>query len=360
MLPHLERVLQEARFWANGLIKRLKTVQTVETILLPDSSSPSLDAAIDSACALLRRGSVVGVPSETVYGLAGDALDSNAAAKIFEAKQRPFFDPLICHLPSIEWLDRLAVLGGQQRELAERLARRFWPGPLTMVVPRSDLVPELVCSGLSTVALRMTAHPVFQAVLERFGGPLAAPSANRFGRISPTSAGDVFTELAGRIPMILDGGVTLHGLESTIVAVEQSGLRILRSGPVVAEDLASEAMILSASAESECRTKVEAPGQLESHYAPQTALILGRPGDYSLEQRAGRGLLAWGTPVAGFTAVELLSESRDLKEAAARLFGCMRRLDESGLSEIVAELVPETGLGIAINDRLRRAAARGR
>ena len=332
----------------------------METLLLPDPNSPSLDAAIESACALLKRGSVVGVPSETVYGLAGDALNPDAAAKIFEAKQRPFFDPLICHLPGIEWVNRLAVLDGGLLELVDRLARRFWPGPLTMVVPRSCLVPELVCSGLPTVALRMTAHPVFQSVLERFGGPLAAPSANRFGRISPTNAGHVFTELAGRIPMILDGGATLHGLESTIVALERGGLRILRSGPVLAEDLATEASILSANAADADRTKVEAPGQLESHYAPQTALILGRPRDYPAEQRAMRGLLAWGTPVSGFSAVESLSEAKDLREAAARLFGCMRRLDESGVSEIVAELVPETGLGIAINDRLRRAAACGR
>ncbi len=318
-----------------------------------------MDAAIESACALLKRGSVVGVPSETVYGLAGDALNPDAAAKIFEAKQRPFFDPLICHLPGIEWLDRLAVLAGRQRELVDRLARRFWPGPLTMVLPRSCLVPELVCSGLPTVALRMTAHPVFQSVLERFGGPLAAPSANRFGRISPTNAGHVFTELAGRIPMILDGGATLHGLESTIVAVEQGGLRILRSGPVVVEDLATEAMILGESAPDAAGAKIESPGQLQSHYAPQTALIIGRPEDYSAEQRKARGLLAWGAPVSGFSALEVLSESQDPREAAARLFGCMRRLDESGVSEIVAQLVPETGLGIAINDRLRRAAARG-
>jgi L-threonylcarbamoyladenylate synthase len=205
----------------------------------------------------------------------------------------------------------------------------------------------------------MTAHPVFQSVLERFGGPLAAPSANRFGRISPTNAGHVFTELAGRIPMILDGGATLHGLESTIVAVEQGGLRILRSGPVVVEDLATEAMILSESAPDAAGAKIESPGQLQSHYAPQTALIIGRPEDYSAEQRKGRGLLAWGAPMSGFSALEVLSESQDPREAAARLFGCMRRLDESGVSEIVAQLVPETGLGIAINDRLRRAAARG-
>jgi L-threonylcarbamoyladenylate synthase len=331
----------------------------VETVLLPNRESPSLDAAIEVACRLLREGSVVGVPSETVYGLAGDALNPDAAAKIFESKQRPFFDPLICHLPEIEWLHRLATLDGRRRDLVDRLARRFWPGPLTMVVPRSSLVPELVCSGLPTVALRMSAHPVFQLVLKRFGGPLAAPSANRFGRISPTNAGHVFAELAGRIPMILDGGPTLHGLESTIVAVEEEGIRILRSGPVVAEDLAGEAVILSARPLDAGHSRVEAPGQLLSHYAPQTVLILGRPGDYSAEQRAGRGLLAWGTPATGFSAVESLSESMDLREAAARLFGCMRRLDESGVSEIVAELVPETGLGVAINDRLRRAAARG-
>ena len=300
----------------------------------------------------------MGVPSETVYGLAGDALNSAAAAKIFEAKQRPFFDPLICHLPGIDWLYQLAVLGGAQLELVERLARRFWPGPLTLVVPRSGLVPELVCSGLDTVALRMPSHPVFQSLLSRFGRPLAAPSANRFGRISPTEAGHVFSELSGRIPMIIDGGATLHGLESTIVSVEGGGLRILRSGPVTAEDLEAEAGPLTVNPAAAKFGKIEAPGQLESHYAPQTALLLARAGEYPPEQREGRGVLAWDAPGSGFSAVEILSESQDLREAAARLFGCLRRLDESGVREIVAELVPERGLGIAINDRLRRAAAR--
>ena len=330
----------------------------METLVLPNNSSPSLEAAIEAACVLLHRGCVVGVPSETVYGLAGDALNPAAAAKIFEAKQRPFFDPLICHLPGKDWLNRLTVLRGTEIELAERLAVRFWPGPLTLVLPRSDMVPELVCSGLDTVALRMPSHPVFQSLISRFGRPLAAPSANRFGRISPTEAGHVFSELGGRIPMILDGGSTQHGIESTIVSLDGKGVRILRSGPVTAEDLKSEVEVLPAYAPSAAQGRVEAPGQLESHYAPQTQLVLARALEYPQQHRSGVGLLAWARPEPGFSAVEVLSESQDLREAAARLFGCMRRLDESGVREIVAELVPETGLGVAINDRLRRAAAR--
>lgn len=332
----------------------------METLVLPNNASPSLEAAIDEACVLLQRGCVVGVPSETVYGLAGDALNPAAAARIFEAKQRPFFDPLICHLPGKDWLSRLTVLRGEEIELAERLAARFWPGPLTLVLRRSDLVPELVCSGLDTVALRMPAHPVFQSLLSRFGRPLAAPSANRFGRISPTEAAHVFSELSGRIPMILDGGPTQHGIESTIVSVDGKGVRILRSGPVTLEDLRSEAEVLPGCSRSEARGRVEAPGQLDSHYAPQTPLFLADALDHPTRQRDGVGLLAWTRPEPGFSAVEVLSESQDLTEAASRLFGCMRRLDESGVREIVAELVPETGLGVAINDRLRRAAARKR
>ncbi len=319
-----------------------------------------METALEEACTLLRRGCVVGVPSETVYGLAGDALNPAAAAKIFEAKQRPFFDPLICHLPEKDWLNRLADLRGEEHELAARLTFRFWPGPLTIVVRRSGMVPDLVCSGLDTVALRMPSHPVFQSLLSRFGRPLAAPSANRFGRISPTEAGHVFSELSGRIPMILDGGPTRHGVESTIVSVDGRGVRILRSGPVTAEELRSEVELLPACPDSGAQGRVEAPGQLESHYAPQTQLVLARALEYPPRQRTGVGLLAWARPEPGFSAVEVLSAAQDLPEAAARLFGCMRRLDESGVREIVAELVPETGLGVAINDRLRRAAAKRR
>lgn len=245
----------------------------------------------------------MGVPSETVYGLAGDALNPVAAAKIFEAKQRPFFDPLICHLPAKDWLNRLAVLRGAELEIAERLAARFWPGPLTLVLRRSDMVPELVCSGLDTVALRMPSHPVFRSLLSRFGRPLAAPSANRFGRISPTEAGHVLSELAGRIPMILDGGSTQHGIESTIVSVDGRAVRILRSGPVTAEDLRSEVEVLPAYTGSAARGRVEAPGQLESHYAPQTQLVLARALEYPRSSAPGwvclrgrvqsRGFLRW-------------------------------------------------------------------
>ncbi len=196
-------------------------------------------AGIGRAVQILREGGIVALPTETVYGLAADALDPRAAAKIFEAKERPRFDPLIVHLPDAGWLERLTVMAPAQRTIVQRLQEPFWPGPLTFVLPRTALVPDLVTAGLGTVAVRLSAHPVLSAVAKAFGGPLAAPSANRFGRISPTEAAHVHSELEGRVPLILDGGPTAHGLESTIVAVRSGGeVEILREGPITQEDLA--------------------------------------------------------------------------------------------------------------------------
>lgn len=303
---------------------------------------------------LLAAGEVVALPTETVYGLGASALDSVACAKIFEAKQRPLSDPLIVHLPDAGWASRLAY----PNTLAARLAERFWPGPLTMILPRREIVPDLVTAGQDTVALRMSAHPVFQRVSEAFGKPIAAPSANRFGRISPTTAGHVMIELGGRIPLILDGGPCSHGIESTIVLVRDQGVDILRHGPITAEQLAEFGEVGGADG------KVAAPGGMKSHYAPRTPLVICNElpdqglnhSDSSWPEKAG--LLSWHGKGRGFTQVEHLSESMDLREAAANLYGAMRRLDEAGLELIVAEAVPETGLGVAIMDRLRKAAAR--
>jgi L-threonylcarbamoyladenylate synthase len=310
---------------------------------------------LEEAGALLAAGELVALPTETVYGLCGAALDPMACARIFEAKERPLSDPLIVHLSDLGWLERLAT----PNELAIRLAERFWPGPLTMVLPRSDLVPEIVTSGKRAVALRMSAHPIFRQVAQMYGGPIAAPSANLFGRISPTTAAHVMTELGGRIPLIVDGGPCLHGLESTILLVRDQGVEILRHGPVTAELLFDFGItVLSGKAD------VLAPGSTESHYAPRTPLRilwLGDSGSFELESKrwSGKtGLLLWSQSVEGFEAVEYLSRKQDLREAAANLYGALRRLDEAGLDLIIAEAVPATGLGVAIMERLRKAASR--
>ena len=303
---------------------------------------------------LLAAGEVVALPTETVYGLGASALDPVACAKIFEAKQRPLSDPLIVHLPDAGWASRLAY----PNSLAARLAERFWPGPLTMILPRREIVPDLVTAGQDTVALRMSAHSVFQRVCEAFGKPIAAPSANRFGRISPTTAGHVMIELGGRIPLILDGGPCAHGIESTIVLVRERGVDILRHGPITAEQLTEFGEVGGGNGE------VAAPGGMKSHYAPRTPLVIcEKLPDQGLDRDTQAwpnrsGLLSWHGKGRGFALVESLSETMDLREAAANLYGAMRRLDEAGLELIVAEAVPETGLGVAIMDRLRKAAAR--
>ena len=298
---------------------------------------------IRAAATLLAEGEVVALPTETVYGLGADALEPVACAKIFETKDRPLSDPLIVHLPSFDWLDRLAVVS----DSARRLAEHFWPGPLTLVLPRRETVPDLVTAGQDTVAIRMSSHPVFQAVLEAFGKPVAAPSANRFGRISPTCVEHVLAELDGRIPLVLDGGPCAHGIESTIVLVRDDGIHILRNGPVTAEELAPFGKVQGAVA------GISAPGGLLSHYAPRTPMRIGPP-----VPQANCGLLSWGSSGEGFAKAEHLSLKQDFREAAANLYGAMRRLDEAGLDGIIAEPVPETGLGAAIMERLRKASAR--
>ncbi len=293
----------------------------------------------------LATGEPVALPTETVYGLAADALSPNACAKIFEAKNRPLSDPLIVHISSIDWLPRLTYPTPTSLALAEK----FWPGPLTMVLPRQPIVPDIVTAGEETVAIRMSAHPLFQEVATAFGKPLAAPSANRFGRISPTSAAHVLAELDGRISFILDGGPCTHGIESTIVHVSDDGLRILREGPITREDLRAFAPLLDDS------IAVSAPGGLKSHYAPRTPLVLEKNPAPRSEKT---GLLTFSEPREGFAQTEVLSATSDLREAAANLYGAMRRLDEAGLDLIVAEEIPESGIGAAIMERLRKAAAR--
>ncbi len=325
----------------------------MNTEILTTNSPAELAYAVARAVELLNAGEPVALPTETVYGLAADATRAEAAVKIFEAKDRPFFDPLIVHLPDLEWLERIARADSP---LVTSLIEKFWPGPLTLILPRRDLVPDLVTSGLVTVAVRMSAHPVFRAVATAFGKPLAAPSANPFGRISPTTAQHVRDGLDGRIPLIVDGGPCAVGIESTIVLIADDGMRILRAGPIGPEDLALY---------GEVRTEIAggtpiAPGQLKSHYAPRIPLRLAEHRTSNIEHRTSKcGLLAFTSPENAdeFSAVEILSPTGDLREAAATLFAKLRRLDEAGLDLIIAEPVPEHGLGIAIMDRLRKAAA---
>ena len=307
----------------------------------------------NAAVELLRKGEIVALPTETVYGLAAAALDPIAVAKIFEAKGRPRFDPLIVHLPDRDWLEKVVDLRDEDRQLLGVLAKKFWPGPLTIVLPRKTIVPEIVTAGLDTVAVRISAHSVFTEIVGALGAPLAAPSANRFGRISPTTAQHVVDELSGRVPLIIDGGETPHGIESTIVAVRDGKIEILRRGPITSEQLSEFGEVVIATG----RGKISAPGQLPSHYAPKTALrVIDDVKSFESKKRCA--LLAWN-PVKKddrFIAIRNLTEKQDLREAAANLFRYLRELDALGVDLIVAERVPSQGLGAAILDRLQRAS----
>jgi L-threonylcarbamoyladenylate synthase len=304
------------------------------------------------AVKLLRAGEVVALPTETVYGLAADALNPDAVAKIFEAKERPRFDPLIVHLPRREALEEIATVDSP---IVSQLIEEFWPGPLTIILRRRAIVPDIVTAGLDTVAVRISTHPVFREVVSALNRPLAAPSANRFGRISPTTAQHVLEELGGRIPLIVDGGMTEHGLESTIVRIRTGVIDVLRQGPVTGAMLARFAEVCEAVSSG----FVIAPGQLPSHYAPRTRLLAVENLKEFVAPAGKRiGVLARSSASVPppSAAIRYLSESGDLREAATNLFGMLRELDAENLDLIVAELMPEEGIGLAINDRLRRAA----
>ena len=330
-------------------------MKTETVAAIYDRRRRSRTAATEHAVQLLRKGEVIALPTETVYGLAADALNPVAVAKIFEAKERPRFDPLIVHLPGENWLERVANIDNRSRAHIKKLIAQFWPGPLTLVLDRQPIVPEIVTAGLDTVAVRMSSHPVFAEIISAFEKPLAAPSANQFGRISPTTAQDVFDELGGRIPLIIDAGPTTHGIESTIIAVHDGKIDILRRGPVTAEQLAGFGKIEIVTAPK----RITAPGQLPSHYAPKAPLrLIDNAESFPLVKKHRVGLLAWNAsiPEKRFAAVRTLSQRQDLREAAARLFRCLRELDELDLDLIVAERVPAQGLGAAILDRLERAS----
>ncbi len=309
-------------------------------------------AAIAEAAAALAAGDIVAMPTETVYGLAADATNGEAVARIYEAKGRPSFNPLIAHVASLE----AALQHGDIRGGALRLAEAFWPGPLTLVVPALAASPisDLARAGLDSVALRVPAHPAARALLTASGRPLAAPSANLSGRVSPTTAADVAAELGARVAMILDGGPCPVGLESTIVGSLGGRLQLLRPGGVTRE--AIEQALGHRLDEPEAELSPRAPGMLASHYAPRATVRLD-----AVTFAPDEAVLAFGAvprPAAVPPERYLnVSPGGDLREAAARLFSALRTLDSTGAARIAASPIPKTGLGEAINDRLRRAAA---
>ncbi len=306
-------------------------------------------AAIEVAARCLGQGGLVAFPTETVYGLGADARNGEAVARLYAAKGRPTFNPLIAHVANAEAARRLARFDAA----AERLAAAFWPGPLTLVLPRRPDcgIADLALAGLDSVAVRVPAHPTAHALLEAFDGPVVAPSANRSGHVSPTSAAHVLADLRGRIDMVLDGGACTVGVESTIVAC-QGEPALLRPGGVAREEIErvlGRALALPAVADE----APLAPGMLRSHYAPKARLRLEAE-----TPRAGEAFLAFGPSAPAATGMTLnLSPRGDLIEAAAKLFSHLRALDASGVASIAVMRVPHEGLGEAINDRLARAAA---
>ena len=297
---------------------------------------------------ILSSGDLVAIPTETVYGLAGNALDPLAVAKIFEAKNRPFFDPLIVHIGNASQLNQFTT---SVSEKAEKLMAAFWPGPLTLLFNKSTLIPDIVTSGLEKVAIRMPNHPMTLKLLQSLSFPLAAPSANPFGYVSPTEAAHVESHLGHVVPMILDGGPCGVGVESTIVDVGSFPVKILRLGGITVEQIEE---CLNEKVEIQISSsKPSAPGMLESHYAPRKPMFWH--GDTSLVNNDARtGYLSFEGSLRGDIVFELSSKG-DLTEAAARLFQGMRWLDEQDIDRIEVKRLPELGLGRAMNDRLNRA-----
>jgi L-threonylcarbamoyladenylate synthase len=311
---------------------------------------------IDHAQKILEKGELVAIPTETVYGLAGNGLDATAIAKIYEAKQRPQFNPLILHVATIDQVKKLVI---NIPAPFVRLMEKFSPGPITYLLPKSDLVPDLVTAGSSKVAIRIPNHPLTLLLLSRLKFPLAAPSANPSGYVSPVSAAHVFEGLNGTIPYILDGGNCQVGLESTIVGYEDDTIIIHRLGAISAEQI-------NALTEVRVETRLShasptAPGQMKSHYATQKPLLLGDfTENYNANSNKRIGVLSFSeSPAIDSVEEIILSPKRDLTEAAAGLFAAMRRLDASAADVILAERFPDEGIGRAINDRLERAAYKG-
>ena len=342
----------------------------METLTLGTGNSQEMRVAIDKAVDHLEKGSIVALPTETVYGLAANALNAEACASIFEAKQRPSFDPLIVHVSGQEMLDNVAEIPDNIADVTYTLIKEFWPGALTFILPKKEIVPDIVTSGLQTVAVRRSKNKIFAEIINSLESPIAAPSANRFGSISPTSAAAVITELSGVIPLIIDGGACSEGVESTIIKVEPSEkkkpiIKILRPGPVTPEMLKKFGKIEKNQSHLDKASSLTSPGQLDSHYAPKTPLrVLASPDELKLDSSKSYALLSYrGQRKDGYLElcewahIETLSPgSGKLPEAAVRFFYSLRKLDELGVDEIISEPIPERGIGLAIMDRLKRAS----
>ncbi|WP_456441782.1 L-threonylcarbamoyladenylate synthase [Caldithrix abyssi] len=303
---------------------------------------------LKKAASIIKKGGLVAFPTDTVYGLGANALDPLAVAKIFEVKKRPHFDPIIVHIADLKDLERLTLRVDAR---VKKLTSKFWPGPLTLVLPKSDLVPDIVTAGLDAVAIRMPAHPVALQLIQVSGLPIAAPSANLFGRLSPTAAEHVADQLGESIDLIIDDGICPVGIESTVLDLT-SQPTVLRPGGLPIEEIEN---VIGKVEVSSHNKNPRSPGQLPSHYSPGTPLRILRNLDVEKGKKAG--LLAFTPPKIKrpFAKIEVLSNTGDLREAAARLFSCLHKLDKSGLDIIYAQPVPESGLGRAIMDRLRKA-----
>jgi L-threonylcarbamoyladenylate synthase len=304
---------------------------------------------VDTAARYIREGKLVAFPTETVYGLGADALNPMAVAKIFEAKERPSFDPLIVH---IAHLDELQKLVSNFDERVFKLAEKFWPGPLTIVLPKSNIVPDIVTSGLPTVAIRMPANAIALELIRKSNCPIAAPSANKFGRISPTTAAHVKKQLP-EVDFILEGGKTTVGIESTIIKLTEFGFQILRNGIITQEEL--EAVIPFDS--HSIIEKQSAPGMLKSHYSPRKMFLIARSFALNIDKSRAALISFTGEMENGYCKVIRVSEHNDLKEYAVNMFNAMHAFeDDEEIDIIVAESVESTGVGIAIMDRLQKAA----
>lgn len=346
-------------------------MSTITEVLRTDNEVVAREA-INRAVSALQAGDVVALPTETVYGLGADALDPTAVEKIFAAKERPHFDPLIVHVPHKNAYLDICEVPKEIRHCVVQLVETFWPGPLTILLPRKGIVPDLVTAGLPTVGVRMSEHPVFKRIAKSFGQPIAAPSANRFGGLSPTSADAVLDQLEGRIPLLIDGGACSRGLESTIIKVSpperENGkpqIEIVRPGPITRDDLKKFGKVTFAKSNSDVEELApEAPGQLQSHYAPHTPLRLCMSIDeFKPDPDKKYGLLSYrGQEKDGFIHAHDWEEIRVLSpgsgrvsEAAIRFFSSIRDMDQLGLDEIISEPMPDRRVGRAMMDKLRKA-----
>ena len=309
--------------------------------------------SVSEAARLLKEGEVVAIPTETVYGLAGNAFEPKALAKIFAAKERPTFDPLIVHIADIAQLTDIAK---DIPDSAYRLAEAYWPGPMTIILPKKDCIPDLCTSALPSVAVRFPSHPIAQAIIKESGLPLAAPSANLFKHVSPTTAEHVAAQLADRIAGIVDGGPCSVGVESSIISLAGEKPTVLRPGAITPEMFAK---VLGDVAIKESTSKpgqpMLAPGQCDTHYRPQVPLYYGEvPAGYPLPEHTVR--IAFGTQAGPIPATVNLSATGDMVEATSKLYAFMHDLDKSEYDLILVDPIPNTGVGMALNDRLKRAS----